>query len=68
MNQYGSETGDMVFHGTNDGNLVGWRTPNNGAHWASNTQDCRNGTLVLSSEKPFIEIFTEGGVRRWHKP
>ena len=58
--------GEMIFHSDNDGNLVAWR--NGGSTWATETKDCRNGLLVFSSERPFLEIFTESGVRRCNYP
>jgi hypothetical protein len=66
MNKSGEGAGDLIFHGGNDGNLVAWK--NGGATWATDTQNARNGTLVLSSEKPFLEIFTEDGRRVCHYP
>lgn len=60
--RYGAGAANLIFHATNDGNLVAWRE--GGAFWASETKDCRNGSLIWSSESPFLEIFTEDGVRR----
>ncbi|EXJ55901.1 hypothetical protein A1O7_08832 [Cladophialophora yegresii CBS 114405] len=64
--KYGEGAGDLIFHGGNDGNLVAWK--NGGATWATETKNARNGTLVLSSERPFLEIFTEDGRRQCHYP
>lgn len=60
--RYGSGAANLIFHANNDGNLVAWRE--GGAFWATETKDCRNGTLVFSSESPFLEIFREDGIRR----
>lgn len=57
----------LFFYGGNDGNLVSWKS-SGGYFWASETRDCRNGFLVLSSESPYIEIFKEDGVRRYKCP
>jgi len=51
----------FCFHGSNDGNLIVWK--HGTVVWASETMNARNGTLVFSSEKPYIEIFTEDGRR-----
>ncbi|KAF2151443.1 hypothetical protein K461DRAFT_280233 [Myriangium duriaei CBS 260.36] len=66
MDRYGPGAGDLIFHGGNDGNLVAWKQ--GGATWATETKDCRDGFLVFSSEKPYLEIFTRDGQRRCHYP
>lgn len=66
MNRYADGAGELIFHGGNDGNLVAWRT--GGSTWSTETRDCKNGFLVFSSERPFMEIFTENGVRRCSYP
>lgn len=62
--RYGSGAAHLIWHCGNDGNLVAWKE--GGAFWATETKDCRNGSLVFSSESPFLEIFREDGVRRCH--
>lgn len=64
--RYGPGAANLIFHGGNDGNLVAWRS--GGAFWETNTKDCRGGFLVLSSERPFLEVFRQDGVRRCNYP
>lgn len=64
--RYGGGARNLTWHCGNDGNLVAWK--DNGANWATETKDCRNGFLVWSSEAPFLEIFRQDGVRRCNYP
>lgn len=71
MNQCGpGTTYEMAFEGTIDGNFVAYSILSGsqpGQHWESGTRDCKNGSIVLSSEKPYIEIFSGNGIRKWHE-
>ncbi|PSR82112.1 hypothetical protein BD289DRAFT_454493 [Coniella lustricola] len=62
------QVGDMIFHGDNDGNLVAWNNKYNGGIWSTETKQAKGGTLVWSSEPPFLEIFNDRGQRQCNYP